>query len=330
MKQVKLKFVGFWSGFTPERSIIYKILKKHYEVILTDDADYIICSIFGNPYEYTKYPQIRIMHNGENYVPDFNLVDYAVSRYQIDFGDRNFYLPGCADFVDDRFLELQYQNRDFDESILKEKIYFADFVYGHDSEDDGRSTFFKLLNEYKRIESAGSYLNNMADGHTVSFLDESKLNLQRKCKFSICFESVIRNGIVTEKISDAFRANTIPIYLGGEGVDRIFNGHAFINCAKYKNFDEVIEKVKEIDQNDELYLDMLRQPIFITETYPETIYSELEKYICHIFEQPIGKAYRRCKIGVPVKYDKYLRGIFANPCSDLLYSIKKEITKMRG
>lgn len=325
MKCIKLKFIGFWSGFTPERSIIYKILKKHYDVIVTDDADYIICSTFGNPYEYTKYPQVRIMHNGENYVPDFNLIDYSISRYDIDFWDRNFYLPGCADFVDGRFLELQYKNRNYDASILKEKVYFADFIYGHDSEDNGRSNFFRAISEYKRVESAGTFLNNMVDGRTVDFLDKSKLNLQKKCKFSICFESISKNGIITEKISDAFRADTIPIYLGGEYIDEIFNQEAFINCAKYKSFDDVIERVKEIDQNDDLYLSILRQPIFLTETYPEMLYSELEKYVCHIFEQPINKAYRRCQVGLPMQYDERLKRIFTNPCRELLYNIKNII-----
>lgn len=327
MKQIKIKFVGFWNGFTPERSIIYKIMKKHYDVIITDDADYIICSIFGDPYAYTTYSQIRIMHNGENYVPDYNLIDYSITRFPINFLDRNFYLPGCADFVDDRFLELQYQNRNFDESILKEKTYFADFVYGHDSENNERSEFFHLLSQYKRIESAGSFLNNMAGGYTVSFLDKSKLGLQKKCKFSICFESAGRNEIVTEKISDAFRADAIPIYMGGDGVDQIFNEQAFINCGKFRNFKEVIDRVKEIDQNDELYLDMLRQPIFAKTAYPEMLYNELEKFVCQIFDQPISEAYRRCQVGFAMRYDRLLKKIFTNPGSKLLCGVNRLIKR---
>ena len=61
-KTVKIKFVGFnWPGFTPEENIVYRILEKYYDVVIMDDPDYIICSIFGEEYEYCKYPQVRSM-----------------------------------------------------------------------------------------------------------------------------------------------------------------------------------------------------------------------------------------------------------------------------
>ncbi len=92
-KLIKVRFVGFWNGFVPEKTRIYLDLSKYYRVVLSEEPDYIICSCFKPFYEYCKYPQVRIMDCGENYIPDFNFVDYAVCRYPINFLDRCFYHP---------------------------------------------------------------------------------------------------------------------------------------------------------------------------------------------------------------------------------------------
>ena len=96
MKTVKLQFVGVWNHFFDENPHILKILRKHYNVVITDkDPDYIICSVFGEQYAYCNYPQVRIMYTGENYIPDFNLIDYGICNYPLSFQDRNFYFPFC-------------------------------------------------------------------------------------------------------------------------------------------------------------------------------------------------------------------------------------------
>ena len=96
MKTVKIKFVGKYAeDLQPkDNAITYYLQKNGYDVQISDDADYIICDVFDPKYDYCKYPQIRIFECGENYVPDFNLIDYAVCRYPVSFGDRCFYQPG--------------------------------------------------------------------------------------------------------------------------------------------------------------------------------------------------------------------------------------------
>ncbi len=305
MKTVKIKFVGFWESFNPEQNIIYQILKKYYNVEVVDDPDYIICSIFGVPYEYCKYPQVRIMYSGENYVPDFNLVDYALCPYPVKFLDRCCYRPVCiGNFGQTR--DLQNKKRDYSKSILDEKIYFANFIASHESEYNIRGDFFKKLSEYKRVESPGSYLNNMPNFETVSFLDQSKTDFQRKCKFTLCFESTKSEGFVTEKITDAFISDTIPVYYGSSTVTDIFNSKAFINCSDYPSFEAVIEKIIELDQDDEKYLEMLRQPVFVEPDFADKILDDIEKYIVDVFEQPLEKAYRRSRVYYPKTYEDFI------------------------
>lgn len=85
MKTVKIKFVGKYAeDLQPkDNAITYYLQKNGYDVQISDDADYIICDVFDPKYDYCKYPQIRIFECGENYVPDFNLIDYAVCRYPV-------------------------------------------------------------------------------------------------------------------------------------------------------------------------------------------------------------------------------------------------------
>lgn len=306
MKKLKIKFLGF-ENCPLEKSAFYNIIKEKYLVEETEDADYIICSIFGKPYEYCKYPQVRIMYTGENYVPDFNLVDYALSAYPIKYYDRNFYYPSFANNRE-RTIALQNKDRNYDKSVLTTKKYFANFIAGHESEYNLRGGFFKKLSEYKRVESPGRYLNNMPDGQIVQFMTDSKTDFQKKCKFSLCFESTKHEGFVTEKIVDSFFADTIPIYYGSDEVKKIFNEKAFINCGDYESYDDVLNRIKELDNDDEKYLEMLREPIFVQSDFATKLYEELENYLITIFEQPLEKAYRRSRVYAPAHYNKLLVG----------------------
>lgn len=190
--------------------------------------------------------------------------------------------------------------------FVKGKEYFANFICSHESEYGIRGNFFKQLCQYRRVEAPGSYLNNMPGGETVNWKDDSKTNFQRKCKFTLCFESTLHEGFVTEKIMDAFYADTIPIYYGGSAAAQIFNKDAFLNVADFDSFEAAIERIKELDQDDEKYLAMLRQPILVDPEYPAKLEPALQEYICHIFDQPLEKAYRRSRVFAPRRFDDYL------------------------
>ena len=308
MKTIKLNYAGVGEGFNKTQNLIYDVLKNNgYDVQISDDPDYVVCDFCDEKYyTYCNYPQVRIMYSGENYIPDFNLIDYAISPYPIQFGDRHFQLPACV-WPRDHWTELARKNRGgVTAEDVRKKTKFANFIASHESEGNIRGDFFKKLNQYKRVESAGTYLNNMPNGSTVDWLDGSKAELQKSCKFTLCFESTNHYGFVTEKIMDAFYSDTIPVYYGSSTVTEIFNKDAFINCADYPSFDAVIERIKELDQDDEKYLQMLRQPILVDPDYPERLERELGEYICSIFDQPLEQAYRRSRVYLPKRCNDYL------------------------
>ena len=92
-RTIKLKYIGFWDEFDPESFSITRILRKYFPVEICDDADYIVCSCIGRFYEFLEYPQVRIEYIGENYIPDLNMIDYAITPYPISFLDRCFHFP---------------------------------------------------------------------------------------------------------------------------------------------------------------------------------------------------------------------------------------------
>lgn len=305
-KTIRVKFVGFWDGCVPEKTRIYLDLSKLYNVEISDRPDYIICSCFEPLYDYCNFPQVRIMDVGENYIPDFNLVDYAISRYPISLLDRSFFHPGCIDFRG-HFEALLRPREKRDESFVAGKKYFANFISGHESENNIRGDFFKLLSQYKRVESPGTYLNNMGEGTTVNWKDSSKTDFQRQCKFTLCFESTKSGGFITEKITDAFFADTIPVYFGSEQVFEIFNKDAFIYCGSRDDFDETIEKIKALDSDDSQYLQMINQPVLNPDFDYQGFRSDYETFLKHIFDQPVEQAYRRSRVYVPKQHENYLK-----------------------
>ena len=306
MKTVKVKFVGFLEGFDFEHNPLFQTINKHYHMELSETPDYIISSVFQEFYEYCKYPQIRIMYSGENYIPDFNLVDYSISPYPISFLDRHLYLPQFINNLHGFSIELMTKSRDYNRTILDNKPFFANFIVSHDSEHNLRGDFFKKLCVYKRVESPGSYLNNIEVVPRINHIDGSKITFQKKSKFTLCFESTAHEGFITEKLTDAFYADTIPIYYGSSTVKDIFNEKAFINVSDYQNFDAVIERIIELDNDDEQYLDMLRQPIFYDKGFICDRVHALDEFVINIFEQPIETAYRRSRVFWPMWHEEYL------------------------
>lgn len=302
MKTIKIKFVGFWDSFIPTDSQIYKLLSKHYDVNICDNPDYVICGCFGKPYEYLKYSQVRIMVCGENYIPDFNFIDYAISRYPINFLDRSFYEPGCIKPFPDSLAINDCKKYTLDD--LHDKEYFCNFISSHESEYGIRGDFFKKLSEYKKVLSAGSYLNNSQQ--KVNRFDGTKSKLQKRCKFSLCFESTKNEGFITEKITEAFLNGTIPIYYGSDTIKQIFNPDSFINISDFNSFEDAINRIIEIDKNDDLYLKMLNAQKLKDKNYFDSIIENEEKFLVHIFEQPLQKAYRRSRVYTPINLEKFI------------------------
>ena len=293
MKKIKVKILYYNKNILHgEKHFILDILEKYYELEFSDTPDYIFYNESSS--DYLKYDCIRIFYTGENVSPNFNLCDYATSFDYLDFEDRHYRLPLYLITVFYNPDELKKVGEDYlskqtvftKEDLLK-KTEFCSFVYSNYLANEEREIFFNKLNTYKKINSGGKYLNNV--GGPV----KNKLEFEMNHKFSIAFENSSRSGYTTEKLVGPLVANTIPIYFGNPKIGKEFNTRRFINCHEYKSFDDVIEKVKELDNNDELYLQMINESFTIPEYNFEEIKRGFDTFLRNIIDQPVEHARRR-------------------------------------
>lgn len=288
---LKVNYFGKCKDIAGKASIIREVMEKHYRVELAEDPDFLLCSIFGKPYGHNAYEGVRLMFSNENFMPDFNLFDYATSYDYMDYGERYLRFPLWLFCTDARAMDRQHLNK-LSKEDLKDKPYFCNFIYNHPGDGERRVKMMELLRQHRRVECAGRYKNNMpGDWYAQSY--EEKMAFQAKCKFSVAFDSVALPGFVTEKIKHAFLARSIPIYFGDPTITQTFNPKCFVNVGDFASLEEAAQRVIEIDQNVELYLDMINQPLFLEEGYVEKRYAEMEKFLLNIFSQGRPAAYRR-------------------------------------
>lgn len=295
-KEIKIKFTGFWPGFNEEDNFIIKILQKHFDITISNMPDYIFCSVLGAPYEECKYDGVRIHWNGENFTPDFNIHDYGISYNNLVLEDRHLQYP--LYLVSELHLSLiPEKHLQISDDILQSKPYFCNFIYG--TSRDYREKAFEVFNRYKQVMSPGTGKNNMPN-HPIVKTHEEKLDFLNKSKFTVAFDSTRLPGFATEKILHAFAGKTIPIYFGDPEIGKHFNKKAFIDVADYDfDLEKVLDRVIEIDQNDDLYLSILKEPVFNDQNYIATKQQEFEDFLVHIFAQDLDKAYRRSRIAAP-------------------------------
>lgn len=282
MKKIKIQFSD-WGKIDPEKHYIYKLLAAKYEVELSDKPDFLFYSCYG--YDYKKYDNcVKIYTTNECLVPNFNECDYAWGFDFIDFEDRYMRLP---------LVFLEMENGEFGKAreaapeLAKRK--FCNFIYSNSFSGEGaalRQDFAKQLMEYKHIDCPGKVLNNMKDAIEPRFGDwvKGKLEFVHNYKFSIAFENCRANGYTTEKLLHPLMAHSVPIYWGNPEVVKDFNPKAFINCNDYDSLDDVIKKVIELDNDDEQYLQMLREPPMQPD-YKFDKHQKLSEFLEYIIEK---------------------------------------------
>ena len=294
MKTIKVKFCEDPKVTNPHTYAYFllQILKKYYNVELSEKPDYLFYT--DSNYDHRKYDCVKIYCTGENISPNFNICDYAIGFDRMTFEDRYYRLPLYAHTVFYNPDELKMAGKDylytsthFTKEDLAKKKEFCSFVYSNYRSETERKKMFDTLSTYKKVNAGGSYLNNMG-GRRVN----NKLEFELQHKFSIAFENSSRSGYVTEKIVSSIVANTIPIYWGSPTIGEEFNTKRFINCHDYASFEKVLERVRELDTNDEAFLEMINQPLAAEGYDFKKIMSGFEEFLTHIFDQPLEQAKR--------------------------------------
>ena len=244
-KSIKLNFTSFWEGFDAKNNYFLDILSQKYDINQSNSPDFLL---YGNSgYDFLNHKCIRIHYSAECVKPNYFQCDFAFS-HELSEG-KNHRLPHYAVRCDTKKL---VENTNL-AKILADKQYFCAMLSSNAKAQE-RHGFFEVLQRYKPVHSGGRVLNN------IGYNPQDKMAFIQKYKFNLCFENQKGIGYTTEKLCDAMLAGCIPIYWGNPLAFLDFNPKAFIQAADYKTFDKLLECIVEIDQNDEMYKNMLLEP----------------------------------------------------------------------
>lgn len=280
MKKIKIGFSDFWGELIPNDNYFFNLLSQKYKIeINNEDPDILFYTVYSkNHMKYDMNRVIKILYTGENQRPNYNECHYSLS---FDYSDdpRNYRLPLWAlilnwfdrPYRDERDQAYLHSIDDFLNKKPIEKSKFCSFIASNPA--GKRLEFVPKLHKYKHVDCGGVIYNNIPkiQGRGDQIY---KIEFLKNYKFNIAFENSSNPGYCTEKIINSMFAGCIPIYWGDPLVFRDFNEHSFLNWHKFNSDDALIEEIINIDNNPNLYNDMINQPWFKDNKIPDFVKPE--------------------------------------------------------
>jgi len=166
---------------------------------------------------------------------------------------------------------------------------FCAFIVSNPNNLD-RIDIYKKLSRYKQVDSFGKVLNNksMNDLHQNHIISDYQSNdlVYEQYKFVVCFENSYTDGYITEKIVNAIAGGAIPIYRGAPDVGNYFNlGRIIDYNDNGKSYDAMIERIIALDNDNQLYRQFLKQPVFSKDIQAdiESHNNRLTRFIENVF-----------------------------------------------
>jgi len=254
------------------KNLIYKIvdipeLKDKYKNIK-------IYSVMGDYPKEKDKDTFYIQYSGEAYYHDPKIFDinFIPSKEIINKNIIGF-PHGFYEILDNTFdKNIFLKKRDY-----KKKEKFCIFSVSNGTCEtiqkgrcETRDNFFKELSKYKKVDSCGAHLNNMEFNCPRDKKEYYKF--LSKYKFMICFENSSVDNYFTEKLLNSFYSGTIPIYWGCPNISDYVNMDAILYLKPNytdKDIKNLIDKIKLLDQNDELYMKMYNQIFFKNGVLPD-------------------------------------------------------------
>jgi hypothetical protein len=292
MKKLKVWFPGWWGTFDCYDNVFTYALSKKYDIEITpDDPDLVVTGFYDNRYQNAK----TVYFSGEPFY-NIGVNDYALTSFYVD-DPRYFRFPLFLFFAYEYYKlnfissydEIIRKKLSVDSNILQRKTNFCAYVSrGPGGPQSERTNFFNLLSQYKKVDSMGMHLNNApcVPGESATIEGSiCKCKVIRNYKFTMAFENTMTYndniGYTTEKIYEPMIALSVPIYWGNPDIHKDFNTKSFVNWNDYGSNEKAVERIIEIDNDDDLYMD------YIKENYCSNEYLFTIDYLVDIFDKII-------------------------------------------
>lgn len=278
---LKVRYLNQWPNIKDSKHmILYQALAEIGNVVITDGYDYdiIIDGVFGEE-ELPHTSGVKIFYTGESVPAKLQGYDLAIGFDEFSAANYMRIPVYYIERVNSKLDFAAYKNRG---QCRPNKKYFACFLVSNAGEHKDflgrnfegcrlRNRMFHKLSLYKKVHSGGKYLNTegklIPRNKTQQWLSE--------CKFVIAYENGISYpGYVTEKPFQAYYAGAIPIYHAHPSFVKDVNPAAVIYGGDFANEDAMVEYIKKVDQDDDLYCKIWSQNIM---TSPEQNYERVKE-----------------------------------------------------
>jgi hypothetical protein len=276
MSGLKVAFVNFWPGFSPETGLLKLLLDAAlgaYGVAeRVEDADIILTSTFGSAPQSARFPERAIAVIWENHRPGCTAYAYSFSSDFDNHGGRNCRLPFW--FTQLRWPNLVTPPRDASpgdpgsdglveiDTLMKprpnataarDRELFCCFVASHGE----RHRLFAV--EYLKAVGAVDVYGKVSGKPLL----ESKYSVLPKYRFNLCFENSLFPGYYTEKALQAWVAGCLPIYYADHWFREDFNPRAVVNRVDFRTLAEFAAYVGAIDKTPMHFDTIINEPFLI-------------------------------------------------------------------
>ena len=219
-----------------------------------------VYSVFGevpDP-EYDRSTIVRVQFSGEKQYYDPALFDVNFIPCDKDIPNvirlpYGLYQMKSADNAE-TYASTLTKTRFITADEIKKKQFCLFSVSNGGSKE--RNDFFQSLSQYKKVDSCGSYMNNLGLNCPSNHLSSEYHDFISQYKFMICFENTSQPFYLTEKLFNAYLNQTIPIYWGCPNVDDYVDMSSILYLKpnySASDVEQLIEKIKLLDQDDDVY-----------------------------------------------------------------------------
>lgn len=134
-----------------------------------------------------------------------------------------------------------------------------------------RNMFLNKLEQNFNVTYAGLYKNNIGGNLPYDYNTPEFIEFIRTFKFIVSMENSRNDTYISEKIIHGLLANVIPVYWGSTRVFDYFNPNRFLYLENENTIDNVIEKMKELNENNDKWLDIVNQSNYTNNKLDRTI-----------------------------------------------------------
>lgn len=295
-KKLRVCFIDWFDDVLPGSSsdnIFIFLLKQNYDIIIDyNNPDVLFYGLLHN--NHLKYKNClkifvcaepgfwniedltKYFKNDRTYI-SIKDADYLFLSYNIkEKSDNYYYFPIFLIWLYHHVYITKIINsfdsltksRNFNKYDIKYRK-FCCFLHLNNNPKKRREMFF-LVSKYKNVDS-NLYNKNIdiVKYNDVNGGSIGKINFIKNYKFTFAFQNHYYKehetykipGFIDEKLIESLLSNTIPLYYGNDKISDFFNTNSFLNWHDYENDEIYLNKIIELDNDDDLFLQYLNNPV---------------------------------------------------------------------